>query len=146
MRNNARKADCMRGVSRILVLTIALAGPVSLLAAPQAESAPADTTAAQNLTIDQVVTDTVSDAWHQGGETEAGFFAIVKTMAQVAAQKRDVTLPDSLEAGRRMGQYIKQQARLDHQQLLYPIVDKAVRLVGKPAAGDTAATTPAPKQ
>lgn len=136
----------MRGVSRILVLTIALAGPVSLLAAPQAESAPADTTAAQNWTFDQVVTDTVSDAWHQGGETEAGFFAIVKTMAQVAAQKRDVTLPDSLEAGRRMGQYIKQQARLDHQQLLYPIVDKAVRMVGKPAAGDTAATTPAPKQ
>jgi hypothetical protein len=145
MRNSARKADCMRGVSRILVLTIALAGPVSLLAAPQAESEPATTTA-QNWTIDQVVTDTVSDAWHQGGETEAGFFAIVKTMAQVAAQKRDVALPDSSEAGRRMGQYIKQQARLDHQQLLYPIVDKAVRMVGKPAAGDTPATTPAPKQ
>jgi hypothetical protein len=66
-------------------------------------------------------------------------------MAQFAAQKRDVTLPDSREAGRRMGQYIKQQARLDHQQLLYPIVDKAVRMVGKPAAGDTSAT-PAPKQ
>ena len=146
MRNSARKADCMRGVSRILVLTIALAGPVSLLAAPQAESAPADTAATPNFTIDQVVTDTVSDAWHQGGQTEAGFFAIVKTMAQFAAQKRDVTLPDSLEAGRRMGQYIKQQARLDHQQLLYPIVDKAVRMVGKPVAGDTPATAPAPKQ
>jgi hypothetical protein len=136
----------MRGVSRILALTVALACPASLLAAGQAASAPADTTAAQNFTIDQVVTDTVSDAWHQGGETEAGFFAIVKTMAQFAAQKRDVTLPDSSEAGRRMGRYIKQQARLDHQQLLYPIVDKAVRMVGKAAAGDTPAVAPAPTQ
>jgi hypothetical protein len=135
----------MRGVSRILVFTIALACPVSLLAAPQAQSAPAETAGTQNWTIDRVVTDTVSDAWHQGGETEAGFFAIVKTMAQFAAQKRDVTLPDSQEAGRRMGQYIKQQARLDHQQLLYPIVDKAVRMVAKSAAADTSAT-PAPKQ
>ena len=93
-----------------------------------------------------MVTDTVSDAWHQGGETEEGFFAIVKTMAQVAAEKRGVTLPDSRESGRRMGQYIKQQARLDHQQLLYPIVDKAVRMVGTPVATDTSATPPAPKQ
>jgi hypothetical protein len=146
MRRSARKADCMRGVSRILVLTMGLACPMSLLAAPQTQSAPADTAATQNWTIDQVVTDTVADAWHQGGETEAGFFGIVKTMAQFAAQKRAVTLPDSREDGRRMGLYIKQQARLDHQQLLYPIVDKAVRMVGKPAATDTPATTPAPKQ
>jgi hypothetical protein len=136
----------MRGISRILVLTISLTCPLSLLAASQAQSAPADAATSQNWTIDQVVTDTVSDAWHQGGETEQGFFAIVKTMAQFAAQKRDVTLPDSREAGRRMGQYIKQQARLDHQQLLYPIVDKAVRMVGKTAGADTSAPAPAPKQ
>src|SRR3984885_13411179 len=143
MRYEIGKADSMRGVSRILVFTIALAYPVSLLAAPQAQSAPADTASTQNWTIDQVVTDTVSDAWHQGGETEAGFFAIVKTMAQFAAQKRDLTLPDSREDGRRMGMYIKQQARLDHQQLLYAIVDKAVRMVGKPAATGAPATAPA---
>ena len=135
----------MRGVSRILVLTLGLACPVSLLAASPAQSAPASTPATtQNWTIDQVVTDTVSDAWHQGGQTEAGFFAIVKTMAQFAAQKRDLTLPDSRADGRRMGLYIKQQARLDHQQLLYPIVDKAVRMVGKPAS-DAPAEAPAPK-
>lgn len=135
----------MRGITRILVFAVSLACPLSLVAAPQAQSAPADA-ATQNWTIDQVVTDTVSDAWHQGGETEQGFFAIVKTMAQYAAEKRDVTLPDSREAGRRMGQYIKQQARLDHQQLLYPIVDKAVRMVGKPAAADTSAPSTTPKQ
>jgi len=67
-------------------------------------------------------------------------------MAQFAAQKRDLTLPDSREDGRRMGMYIKQQARLDHQQLLYAIVDKAVRMVGKPAAAAAPATAPAPQQ
>ena len=134
----------MKGIAKILVLAVSLAGPASLIAAP-AQNSPADA-AAHTWTIDQVVTDTVSDAWHQGGETEEGFFAIVKTMAQFAAQKRDVTLPDSRESGRRMGQYIKQQARLDHQQLLYPIVDKAVRMVGTPVATDTSAAPPAPKQ
>ena len=134
----------MKGIAKILVLAVSLAAPASLIAAP-AQNAPADT-ATHSWTIDQVVTDTVSDAWHQGGKTEEGFFAIVKTMAQFAAQKRDVTLPDSRESGRRMGQYIKQQARLDHQQLLYPIVDKAVRMVGTPVATDTSAAPPAPKQ
>ena len=132
----------MRGISRVLVLSVSLACAAPVLAAPAAQNASNDAT--HTWTIDQVVTDTVADAWHQGGETEEGFFSIVKTMAQFAAEKRDVTLPDTREAGRRMGQYIKQQARLDHQQLLYPIVDKAVRLVGKPAATD--ATAPAPKQ
>ena len=134
----------MKGVSRILVLAVSLAAPASLIAAP-AQNAPADA-ATHTWTIDQVVTDTVSDAWHQGGETEEGFFAIVKTMAQFAAEKRGLKLPETREAGRRAGQYIKQQARLDHQQLLYPIVDKAVRMVGTSVAADTSATPPAPKQ
>jgi hypothetical protein len=134
----------MKGISKILVLAVSLAAPASLIAAP-AQNAPADATT-HTWTIDQVVTDTVSDAWHQGGETEEGFFAIVKTMAQFAAEKRGLKLPETREAGRRAGQYIKQQARLDHQQLLYPIVDKAVRMVGTPVATDTSAAPPAPKQ
>jgi hypothetical protein len=134
----------MKGISRILVLAVSLAAPASLIAAP-AQNVPADA-ATHTWTIDQVVTDTVSDAWHQGGETEEGFFAIVKTMAQFAAEKRGLKLPETREAGRRAGQYIKQQARLDHQQLLYPIVDKAVRMVGTPVATDTSAAPPAPKQ
>jgi hypothetical protein len=138
----------MKRVTKFLVFTIGLTCASSLLAAAQTQSAPADSSAqpTQTWTIDQVVTDTVADAWHQGGETPQGFFAIVRTMAEFAAQKRDVSLPDSQEAGKRMGQYIKQQAKLDHQQLLYPIVDKAVRMVGKPVAADTSATPPAPKQ
>lgn len=136
----------MKNVTRTLILSLSLMSPASLLAAPTTQTASADDTA-KTWTIDQVVTDTVSGAWHQGGETEAGFFAIVKTMAEFAAEKRGLTLPESKVAGRRAGEYIKQQARLDHQQLLYPIVDRAVRMVGKPAAAaaPAASTTPAPQ-
>ncbi len=145
----------MKVVSRVLVLSFALVtlllmSPATLWASPVTQDTPANQNApadaaTHSWTIDQVVTDTVSDAWHQGGETEPGFFNIVKTMAEFAAEKRGLTLPESKAAGKRAGDYIKQQARLDHQQLLYPIVDRAVRLVGKPAADAASTTAPAQK-
>jgi hypothetical protein len=92
--------------------------------------------AAPNFTIDQAVTCSVHDAWVLGGKTEAGFFAIVQAEAELAAQKRGLVLPDSEAVGRQFGDYIKTQAKTDHDQLLYAIVDRAVRKYGtKPAAG-----------
>jgi hypothetical protein len=97
----------------------------------QASSAPAP-----NFTIDQAVTCSVHDAWVLGGKTETGFFAIVEAEAQLSAQKRGLVLPDNATVGREFGEYIKTQAKMDHDQLLYSIVDRAVRKYGtKPAAG-----------
>jgi hypothetical protein len=97
----------------------------------QASSEPAP-----NFTIDQAVTCSVHDAWVLGGKTEAGFFAIVKAEAELSAQKRGLVLPDSETVGRQFGDYIKTQAKADHDQLLYSIVDRAVRKYGtRPAAG-----------
>ncbi len=82
------------------------------------------------------MTCSVHDAWVLGGKTEAGFFAIVKAEAELSAQKRGLVLPDSETVGRQFGDYIKTQAKADHDQLLYSIVDRAVRKYGtKPAAG-----------
>jgi hypothetical protein len=90
---------------------------------------------APNWTIDQAVTCSVHDAWVLGGKTEPGFFAIVKAMAELSAQKRDLVLPDRETTGREFGEYIKTQARADHNQLLYAIIDRAVRKYGtKPPA------------
>src|ERR1700753_316973 len=69
--------------------------------------------------LDQAITCSVHDAWVLGGKTEEGFFAIVQAEAQLAAQKRDLTLPDDATVGREFGQYIKSQAKADHDQLLY---------------------------
>ena len=97
----------------------------------QASSEPAP-----NFTIDQAVTCSVHDAWVLGGKTEAGFFAIVKAEAELSAQKRGLVLPDSETVGRQFGDYIKTQAKADHDQLLYAIVDRAVRKYGTaPVAG-----------
>ena len=79
------------------------------------------------LDFDQAVTCSVHDAWELGGKTETGFFAIVKALAELSAQKRGLILPDKESTGREFGEYIKAQARTDRDQLLYEIVDRAVR-------------------
>ena len=99
----------------------------------QASSA---TEAAPTWTIDQAVTCSVHDAWELGGKSEAGFFAIVKALAELSAQKRGLVLPDKETVGREFGEYIKTQAKADRDQLLYVIVDRAVRKYGTaPVAG-----------
>lgn len=80
--------------------------------------------------LDQIVTASVHDAWLLSGKNEEAFFDIVEQLAQISAEKRSVSLPDNAAAGRRMGEMIKQKARADHDQLLYVIVDQAVRAVG----------------
>jgi hypothetical protein len=111
--------------------------PVLILPACQAQTpsspqAPEASVPAPTWTIDQAVTCSVHDAWILGGKNEQGFFAIVKSLAELSEQKRGVALPDNEAAGRKFGEYIKTQAKADHDQLLYAIVDRAVRMYGKP--------------
>jgi hypothetical protein len=80
--------------------------------------------------LDQIVTASVHDAWLLSGKNEEAFFDIVEQLAQISAEKRGISLPDSAAAGKRMGEIVKQKARADHDQLLYVIVDQAVRTVG----------------
>jgi len=82
--------------------------------------------------MDQIVTATVHDAWILSGKNEEAFFDIVEQLAQFSAQKRGIQLPDTAAAGRRMGLMIKTQAKADHDELLYAIVDRAVRTLAKP--------------
>jgi hypothetical protein len=80
--------------------------------------------------LDQIVTASVHDAWLLSGKNEEAFFDIVEQLAQISAEKRGISLPDSAAAGKRMGEIIKQKAQADHDQLLYVVVDQAVRAVG----------------
>lgn len=92
-----------------------------------------DTDAAHGWTQDQILTATVHQAWELSGKNEANFFEIVKELAEISARNRNLTLPDDSAAGRRAGEYIKAQAKADHDQLLYAIVDKSVQMTGTPA-------------
>jgi len=80
--------------------------------------------------LDQIVTASVHDAWLLSGKNEEAFFDIVEQLAQLSAEKRGISLPDNAAAGKRMGEIIKQKARADRDELLYVIVDQAVRAVG----------------
>lgn len=88
------------------------------------------TAAAPNWSNEQLLTSTVHEAWLLSGKNEATFFEMVTQLAQISAEKRGLTLPDSEAAGRRFGELIKTTAKADTDQLLYAVVDKAVQRVG----------------
>ena len=80
---------------------------------------------------EQLVTSTVHQAWLLSGKNEANFYEMVEQLADLSAQNRGITLPEDAAAGRRMGEYIKRTARIDPDQLLFAIVDKAVQNTSK---------------
>ncbi len=84
---------------------------------------------------------TVHEAWVESGRNEDKFFDMVKQLAEYSSDKRHVSLPNTETAGRTMGTLIKTSARRDPDQLLYAVVDTAV----KQTAGTTAHTTASPK-
>ncbi len=117
------------------VLWIAAMLPLVLLASGQQAPSSTATAPAPTWTIDQAVTCSVHDAWELGGKTEPGFFAIVKALAELSAQKRGITLPDTADAGKKAGNWVKKQAKKDPDQLLYVIVDRAVQYSARKTAG-----------
>jgi hypothetical protein len=123
-----------------IALSITLAAATIVASAQQPKSPvtitpSADSTTQHNWTTEQILTCTVSDCWQLAGKNEATFFDIIQQLAEISAQTRGLTLPDSAAAGQRTGEYIKAKARTDHGQLLYAIVDASIRKVGtRPAA------------
>jgi hypothetical protein len=98
----------------------------------------ADSAAPHNWTTEQILTCTVSDCWQLAGRNETTFFDIIQQLSEISAQTRGLTLPDNAAAGQRTGEYIKAKAHTDHGQLLYAIVDAAIRKIGtQPVAAAT---------
>jgi hypothetical protein len=82
---------------------------------------------------------TVHQAWLKSGRNEDVFFDMVTQLAELSAQNRGLELPQSKAAGQRVGEMIKTMAKQDTGQLLYAVVDAAVRKVGKPMTAAAAA-------
>jgi hypothetical protein len=102
--------------------------------APKSDGTPSITPSANEPHHDwsdqQILTCTVSQCWQLANKSEDTFFDIVQQLAAISAKNRELTLPDDAAAGKKVGEYIKAQAKADHQQLLFAIVDGAVRKVG----------------
>lgn len=82
----------------------------------------------------ELMASTVHEAWLKSGRNEDKFFDMVKQLAEISASKRGLTLPDTEEAGRKMGMLIKTGARRDPDQSLYAVVDAAVKATAKAPA------------
>jgi len=95
------------------------------------ESAEGKTPGPVTWTPEQLMTASVHDAWVMSGRNQATFFEMVAQLAQISAQKRNITLPNTEEAGERFGEEVKKNAKADPDQLLYVVVDKAVQQIGK---------------
>ena len=135
METKERKDEMNR--LRLVEVTVLAAGMMlssggSSLLAQSATSGQASTQqGAQNAwPLDQLITSSVHDAWVLSGRNEQKFFEMVSELAQVSAQKRGLTLPNTEEAGSKFGQLVKSLAKGNHDQLLYVIVDEAVQKVG----------------
>ena len=109
-----------------------------MLAAPLAVHAQQDPKAtigggdagAEAIPVEQILPLTVHEAWVQSGRNEDKFFVMVRELAELSAQKRGLVLPATAEAGQKAGAEIKRRARQDPDQLLYAVVDGAVKTVG----------------
>ena len=132
---------------RVVVMTFVLGASTFVMAADSfAQAAPAVAAdSATGWTTEQLLTSTVHDAWVLSGKDEAKFFEMVKTLAELSATRRGITLPDTKDAGMRMGANIKRLAKADTDQLLYVVVDKAVMMAGhaKPVPAGSRSATPA---
>jgi hypothetical protein len=91
---------------------------------------PSATEPPHTWTNDQILTCTVTQCWELGGRTEEGYFNIIQQLAVISARNRNLTLPEDEKAGEKTGEYIKAEAHKDHGQLLFALVDAAVRKVG----------------
>src|ERR1700743_2930952 len=113
----------MRYISKIFLGVVvgaaAVCGVAQQQKSPVTTTPSADSTAPHNWTTEQILTCTVSDCWQLAGKNEAPFFNIVQHLTQISAQTRGITLPDTADAGKRAGEYIKAKAKADHGQLLY---------------------------
>ena len=110
--------------------SIALVGFLSTVALAQQKPAPPKT----KWSATDVLPLTCAQAWVKSNKNYEGMLSIVVTLARVSLANRDLTFPDTREAGLEAGRGIAEDCKADPNSLLFAIVDKHVRQVAEAAA------------
>ena len=110
------------------VLTVVIAAALLIQLRAQG-TARTPRTAAATLTADQALPLTCAQAWVVAGKSYEPMLAIVTTLAKVSLANRELTFPNTREAGIDAGTGIAQDCKADPRALLYAVVDKHVRRV-----------------
>lgn len=109
------------------MVAVALVGILSMSAVSQQKPAPSKTKWAAT----DVLPLTCAQAWMKAGKSYPEMLSIVVTLARVSLANRDLTFPDTREAGLETGKRIAEDCKADPNGLLFAIVDKHVRQVAE---------------
>ena len=109
------------------------AQPATQSAKTAQRTTPSAKTAAKYKAED-VLPVTCAQAWVQAGKGYPGMLAIVQTLDKVSLGNRDLTVPNTREAGMDAGKGIAEDCKADPDGLLFAFVDKHVRRVAEAAA------------
>jgi len=112
-----------------IVAAVALAGILSA-AAPTQHPAPSKTKWAPA----EVLPLTCAQAWAKADKSYPKMLSIVVTLARISLANRDLTFPNTREAGLEAGKAIAEDCKADPNGLLFAIVDKHVRRVAEAAS------------
>jgi len=74
---------------------------------------------------------TCAQAWQKADKQKPQMLSIVITLARVSLANRDLTFPNTRDAGTDAGQAIAEDCKADPDSLLFAIVDKHVRRVAQ---------------
>ena len=125
------------GVSLVAAAVMAAAmaqlggyGPAAAVTSP----GPTEADAEEKLPL------TCVQAWVESGKSYSKMLAVVKTLAKVSLANRDLTFPNSRDAGFDAGTGIAEDCKADPDALLFAVVDKHVRRV----AGSAQSAMPEP--
>ena len=136
------------GVMFVLAALLATAGPPA--GAQSTASAPAKTTATKPATasatktasaatpkqykVVELVPMTCAQAWAASGKDYTEMYRILAALATVSLANRELSFPDTKEAGIDAGTGIAKDCEADPHGLLYAFVDEHVRRVAEGAA------------
>jgi hypothetical protein len=110
------------------IVALVLAAAVSSLGA-QSGSAKKPAGSAATLSAVQALPLTCAQAWVAAHRSYPEVRAVVTTLAKVSLANRNLTFPNSREAGFDAGKGIADDCKADPDALLFAIVDKHVRRV-----------------
>jgi hypothetical protein len=85
--------------------------------------------AAEKYSFDQIVHMSCVEAWAAADAKTANVVKMIEILADHTLAARQLSFPDTEEAGRQLGDYIEARCEENPHDLLYNEVDKGVRQV-----------------
>jgi len=111
------------------IVTVVFAAAAAFPLGAQSRATTKPVSRAHTLTAGQALPLTCAQAWAAAHKSYTEVLPIVTTLAKVSLANRDLTFPNTRDAGFDAGRGIADDCKADPDALLFAIVDKHVRRV-----------------